>query len=148
MTTLKDTANPLESVAWLITYASTFDSRIKTDPLKESVWLEQLADYDPHLIKRGIAAYYSNPDKARWEITPGVLLSWCQAASPKRERCPDHPSYYAGSTCGGCRADRLELGLEKPIAPSTLPKPRELESTPPNIRAITASIGKTLQEPA
>lgn len=122
MVTLKETKNPLESVAWLITYASGFDARVKTDELKESVWLDQLGDFDPHLIKKGIAAYYGDPDKARWEINPGVLLSWCRNAGPKRPRCPEHPSYYAGPSCGGCRAERLELGTEKAIGQSTVPQ--------------------------
>lgn len=122
MTALQDLPNAQEATAWLITYASGFDQKIVSDQATDNLWLTMLGRFDPNIIKAGIETHYVRSDKRQFPLKLGELAAWCESASPPRERCPEHPSYYLGTGCGGCRGERIERGEERMIGQSTVPK--------------------------
>lgn len=140
MTALNELPNANEAVSWLITYASGFNPKHNADQPTESLWLSQLGHYDPNIIRAGIEAHYVRSELRRFVLEVGELATWCASASPPRERCPEHPSYYAGPSCGGCRSERLELGLEKPLGRSTVQQLQASAPVPPErVRALLSN---------
>lgn len=113
--------DPLRGIGYFLTKMSALDPRIKIDKTVGQGWLGAVGQFDPTLVARAFAAYYSNADLARFTISAAWVRSWCFNALPPRPRCPEHPSYYDGPSCGGCRADRLVAGIEKPVGRSTVP---------------------------
>lgn len=107
--------HPVKGMGLFLTQMSGTDPRLKVDRASANAWLDAIGRYDLVIAQKAFAAHYRNQDLAKFTIRPDQARAWIINNTPKRPRCPDHPSYFDGPTCGGCRADRLELGLEKAI---------------------------------
>lgn len=143
MTTVHDfldpntgTPDPLKGMGVFLSAMSGTDPRLKVDKPSAQAWLDAVGEYDVDMIRKAFAAHYSHADLQRFTIRPSQARSWIVNALPPRPRCPEHPSYYAGPSCGGCRAERLELGLEKAIGKSTVPQLAGPTPMPADVRAI------------
>lgn len=133
-------------LGYFLTQMSALDTRIKIDRLVGKGWQAAIGEFDPALVARAFTAYYQNPDLAKFPISAAWVRTWCLSASPKPARCPDHPSYLAGTKCGGCRAERLELGLEKPIGQTTVPQITQgaRAPMPETLRKAIGNVGRAV----